>query len=273
MRSHISVVNVVSEPEFESLGLSQAKHVLAERLNIQINLHMHDACSFADLLDPEQCLIVLTEFSTRIQAVNLTCSGSMFMKYWAVPLLFPYLYALLTEQVSLPWELSALSVQIAATWYWDRHLNIKPTFLKKDTWWTQQHTYKATMLRIFDDLSQVFEVMSKVAKVQRFLLWENTALRILQFYDLMQKQNSSQQTLTKILQQRQFLSNLPAEYFGLKQNPFLLLEQKRKLNSGTYLRKKCCFYFQLPESKREYCSSCPLAKKDQERDQSPCQIN
>jgi ferric iron reductase protein FhuF len=259
--------------EFELLGLSQAKRILAERLNIQMNLHSQDAPSFSDLLDPQHCLVVLTEFSTRIQAVNLTCSGSMFMKYWAVPLLFPYLYALLTEEVSLPWELSALSVQLTATWYWDRHLNLKPTLFTKDTGWTQNQTHETAMLVIFDDLNQVFEVISKVAKVQKYLLWENTALRILQFYDLMQKQNSSLRIFTTILQQRLFLSNLSAEYFGLKQNPFLLLEQKKKLNSGTYQRKKCCFYFQLPESKREYCSSCPLAKKDQERDQSTCQIN
>lgn len=273
MRSLIPIANIDLEPEFEKLGLSQTKLILFERLNIQLNLHEQSTLSFADLLNPTQCLEVLTEFSRRIQAVNLTCSGSMFMKYWAVPLLFPYLYALLIEQINLPWELSALSVQMAPTWYWDRHLNIKPSRLKRNSFQTQNQLYETALFRIFDDLNQIFEVISKVGKVQKYLLWENTALRILQFYDLMQKQNPSTQVFTKIFQQRQFLSDLPAGYFNLKQNPFLLLEQKRKLNGGVYLRGKCCFYFQLPESQCEYCTSCPLLRKDQERDQSPCQIN
>ena len=273
MPSHIPVVNVELELELENLGLSRAKQVLADQLNIQIHLHAQDAMSFADLLEPKQCLVVLTEFSKHIQAVNLTCSGSMFMKYWAVPLLFPYLYALFTEQINLPWELSALSVHMAPTWYWDRHLNFKSSFLSADTLSTENQTYAVIILKIFHDLNQVFEVMSKVAKVQKFLLWENTALRILQFYDMMQRKDSTQIGLVKIQNQRQFLSDFPAEYFGLKQNPFLLLEQSRKSKAATYQRKKCCFYFQLPEAQNEYCASCPLLKKDQERDQSSCQIS
>lgn len=271
MCSHIPVVNVELELELENLGLFQAKQILADQLNIQIHLHAQNADSFADLINPKRCAAVLSEFQTRIQAVNLTCSGSMFMKYWAVSLLFPYLYGLLTEQVRLPWELSALSVEMAPTWYWDRHLNFKSSFLPSTSVSTQDYAYEAFILRIFHDLNQIFEVMSKVAKVQRFLLWENTALRILQFYDMMQRKNSTQ--MLKIQNQRQFLSDLPAEYFGLKQNPFLLLEQSRKSNVETYQRKKCCFYFQLPEAQNEYCTSCPLVKKDQERDQSSCQIN
>ncbi|WP_374663491.1 (2Fe-2S)-binding protein [Acinetobacter sp.] len=271
MRSHIPVVNVEPELQLEALGLSQVKLILAEKLNIQINLHGQNALSFADLLEPKQCAAVLSEFQTRIQAVNLTCSGSMFMKYWAVPLLFPYLYALLTEQVHLSWELSALSVKMAPTWDWDRHLNFKPSFLTATALGTQDSDYEVFILRIFHDLNQVFEVISKVAKVQRFLLWENTALRILQFYDLMQRKNPND--TRKIHKQRQFLVDLAAEHFGLKHNPFLLLQHSRQASSGTYRRKKCCFYFQLPEAESEYCGSCPLAKKPQETEQSSCQTH
>lgn len=273
MRSHISVVNIDTELELENLGLSRAKQILLDQLNIQMQLHTHTALSFADLLEPEQCFIVLTEFSKRIQAINLTCAGSMFMKYWAVPLLFPYLYARLTEQVHLPWELSAFSVQMTPTWYWDRHLNLKPACLSADSFNTENQTYEAIISKIFDDLNQIFEVMSKVGKVQKFLLWENTALRILQFYDLMERKNLPQVGLIKIQQQRQFLSNLAAASFGLKQNPFLLLEQSRKENAGSYQRKKCCFYFQLPEAQHEYCSSCPLTKKYPKREVSACQTD
>ena len=273
MRSHVPVLNIDTELELENLGLSRAKQILADQLNIQMQLHAHTALSFADLLEPKQCFIVLTEFSKRIQAVNLTCAGSMFMKYWAVPLLFPYLYARLTEQVHLPWELSAFSVQMTPIWYWDRHLNLKPACLSADSFSTENQSYEAVISKIFDDLNQIFEVMSKVAKVQKFLLWENTALRILQFYDMMQRKDSAQIKGQDIQQQRQILSDLPAEYFGLKQNPFLLLEQSRKENAGSYQRKKCCFYFQLPEAQHEYCTSCPLVKKDQERDKTSCQTH
>ncbi|HCM31387.1 MAG TPA: (2Fe-2S)-binding protein, partial [Acinetobacter radioresistens] len=79
-------MNIDFALEFEQPGLAQARKILAEKLNIQINLHEHNALSFADLLEPRHCAMVLGEFQSRIQALNLTCSGSMFIKYWAVPL-------------------------------------------------------------------------------------------------------------------------------------------------------------------------------------------
>lgn len=259
MRSLIPVMSIDLALEFEQSDLARAKLILAERLNIQLNLHGQDAPSFADLLEPKQCILVLSEFQRRIQALNLTCSGSMFIKYWAVPLLFPYFYALLTVQLNLAWELSAISVHMASTWSWDRHLNFKSSLLPVSALSTQTTAYEIFVLRVFHDLNQIFAVISQVAKVQGFLLWENTALRILQFYDLMQRKNFSD-TL-KIHTQRQFLVDLPAEQFGLTHNPFLLLERSCQASPGTYRRKKCCFYFQLPGVDHEYCSSCPLANK------------
>lgn len=258
MRSPIPVISIDLATESEQPGLARARQMLAEQLNIQLNLHGQDAPSFADLLEPKQCARVLGEFQARIQALNLTCSGSMFIKYWAVPLLFPYFYALLTKQLDLVWELSAISVHITPNWSWDRHLNFKSAGILATALSTQTSTDEVFVLRIFHDLNQVFAVISQVAKVQRFLLWENTALRLLQFYDLMQRNNLSE--LHKIHTQRQFLLDLPAEKFGLKHNPFLLLEHSRQVSPETYRRKKCCFYFQLPEADRKYCSSCPLAK-------------
>ncbi|WP_322874250.1 (2Fe-2S)-binding protein [Acinetobacter radioresistens] len=252
-------MNIDFALEFEQPGLAQARKILAEKLNIQINLHEHNALSFADLLEPRHCAMVLGEFQSRIQALNLTCSGSMFIKYWAVPLLFPYLYALLTEQLDLPWQLSALSVQMAPTWSWDQHLNFKASSLSLTALSTQNSGYEVFMLKVFHDLNQIFQVIGQVAKVQRFLLWENTALRILQFYDLMQRKNPDD--IYKNHMHRQFLLDLEAERFGLKHNPFLLLQHSRQSSLENYQRKKCCFYFQLPEAENEYCGSCPLANK------------
>jgi len=271
VRSPIPVMSIDLALEFEQSGLVRAKQMLAEKLNIQLNLHGQDAPSFADLLEPKQCALVLGEFQTRIQALNLTCSGSMFVKYWAVPLLFPYFYALLTDQLNLAWELSAISVHMASTWSWDRHLNFKSSLFTATALRTQTSDYEIFVLRIFHDLNQVFAVISQVAKVQRFLLWENTALRILQFYDLMQRKNPSDSH--KIHMQRQFLLDLPVEQFGLKHNPFLLLQHSRQSSPRTYRRKKCCFYFQLPEADSEFCSSCPLAKKHSSSDQASCQTH
>jgi len=190
-------MNIDFALEFEQPGLAQARKILAEKLNIHINLHEHNELSFADLLEPRHCAMVLGEFQSRIQALNLTCSGSMFIKYWAVPLLFPYLYALLTEQLNLSWQLSALSVQMAPTWSWDQHLNFKASSLSLTALSTQNSGYEAFMLKIF----------------------------------------------------------------GLKHNPFLLLQHSSQSSLENYQRKKCCFYFQLPEAENEYCGSCPLANK------------
>jgi len=98
VQSKIAVLNIGSDFKMTKSDISVLRQLLAERLNIQFDVlpvEGQQILSFTDLLNPSACLIALNDFSSRVDAVNLTCATSMFIKYWAVPLLFPYFYALI----------------------------------------------------------------------------------------------------------------------------------------------------------------------------------
>lgn len=276
VQSKIAVLNIGSDFKMTESDIPVLKQLLAERLNIQFDVLPADAqqiVSFTDLLNPTVCLTTLNDFGSRVDAVNLTCATSMFIKYWAVPLLFPYFYALTSEEIDLPWDISCISTVLSTDWCWDRTLHLINLPQLQLGVGRQQQSFEESVRFILDDLQKLFDVLARSGKVQKFLLWENTALRILQFYDMMNRKGGDQALLSRIQFQRQFLIDLPAVDLGLKQNPFYLLDQSRQQSSTTYQRKKCCFYFQLPEAQKEYCASCPLLRQDEHRGQHSCKTS
>lgn len=237
---------------------------MRQQLNIELGIHPETALSFADLIDPQKCEAIVLAFSARVSASNSTCAASMLIKYWSVVLLYPFLYSMLHQKVFIAWNVTALSMHIGQHWDWDRQFNLKENILIDPA--TRLKITQCTDFssEIFSDLKQIFDSLSRVAKVTTFVLWENTSLRILQFFDQMLNKSIKQQWTDEmkahLAECEQQLINLPAEVFGLKHNPLALLKQHQNTLRAGYLRKKCCFYFMLPESKGDYCSSCPLAQ-------------
>lgn len=160
------------------------------------------------------------------------------------------------------WNTKLFSMQLGPHWHWDRHLNLKERTLiehKTTLKITQVSDFSAV---IFADLKQIFDSISRAAKVPTFVLWENTSLRILQFFDQMLKKSIQNQWSDELRHhlsecEQRFIS-LPPDLFGLKFNPLALLKKDKDTLRSGYLRQKCCFYFMLPESEGDYCSSCPL---------------
>ena len=257
MQRNIPTLNLPTTLDFDIDLLNQR---LMESLNIRIKEYSQQEYSFADLTHPQKCFQILMKFSSKIEAVSLTCASSMFMKYWAVPLLYPFLYALLTQRVNLAWSMRHISTDLSPNWFWNRELLITPP--NSICFYTDKFQFEEFIFIIFNDLKKIFKSVSQVGKVKQQLLWENTALRILQFYDAMAVKDNLKMYQRKMQIQRQFLNDISAEYFGLKENPFKALEINRDMHLNIYRRKKCCFYFQLPESSNEYCASCPLNQSE-----------
>ena len=249
---------------------TELKNTLKSDINIQIK--QVNACRYhaADLLDPLSCREIIQDFALRIEAKNLTCAGSMFMKYWAVPLLYPYWYSMLIHQVTLSWSLDQIVLDLPENWLWDRTLLLDLDQGKNHKLIQKHESFTSLFNQILNDLYLIFKVISRVTKVKMALIWENTALRILQFYDMIQRKSAAYIIEQNIKEQRQYLTHLHADLFGLKTNPFLSLINHWSDDINTYARQKCCFYFQLPEAEHEYCTGCPLQNRDKTRDKHVC---
>ena len=246
------------------------QNTLKSDINIQIQQVNAGHYHASDLLDPLSCREIIQDFASRIEARNLTCAGSMFIKYWAVPLLYPYWYGALIYQVSLSWSLDQVVLDLPQDWLWDRTL-LLDMHKKENHRLIQRHErFTSLFNQIVNDLTCIFKVISRVTKVTMSLIWENTALRILQFYDMLQRRGVAFAVEQNIQEQRHYLAHLHADVFGLKTNPFSNLIDHWSSDINTYAREKCCFYFQLPEAEHEYCKGCPLRKRDKTRDKYVC---
>lgn len=262
MAISIPVLSLNDTNSLADFALLDAEQWLRQQLNIELGVHTENTVSFADLLDPEKCDMIISAFLTRVSAANSTCAASMLIKYWSVIFLYPFLYSMLHQKPFMHWNVKAFSMQMGSNWHWDRHLNLKQNMLiqqKTMLKFTQFSDFSAV---IFADLKQIFDSISRVAKVPTFVLWENTSLRILQFFDQMLKKSIQNQWPDDIRHnlaecEQQFMELSP-DLFGLKFNPLALLKKDKDTLRSGYLRQKCCFYFMLPESEGDYCSSCPL---------------
>ncbi|MFX6891830.1 hypothetical protein ABTH84_18615, partial [Acinetobacter baumannii] len=85
MQSNIPFMALESHPAH--LGFASLQTEIEQVLNIRIELCHQWNHRGSDLLHPDRCLKIVQQFAAQIQVKNLTCAGSMLIKYWAVPLL------------------------------------------------------------------------------------------------------------------------------------------------------------------------------------------
>lgn len=268
MQSNIPFMALESHPAH--LGFASLQTEIEQVLNIRIELCHQWNHRGSDLLHPDRCLKIVQQFAAQIQVKNLTCAGSMLIKYWAVPLLYPYFYSVLLNKPHMPWALDKVVLDLNASWAWDRVLKFNLDAEFEQNMQSPPSDPVAFFQIIFSDLNEVFEVLGRVAKVPKVLLWENTALRILQFYDLMARRQISAECLARIKAQRASVQMLYADDFGLAKNPFKQLFDAWSNRQQCYQRQKCCFYFQLPEAAHDYCKNCPLQQRSKLREKHQC---
>ena len=229
---------------------------LQQNLKLEISNFPMDTTTLVDLLDDDVCKNTLQNFATRIHAKNLRCATSLFVKYWSTLWILPSLYCQAAALPFVQWQSSTLAVELTKNWYWDRTLQLIDS------------AYSSFQVLSFHDiefmlnqLSALFSQFAKVGRVSYVLLWENAAVRVVQFYRALQQQNLSKETQQRLLQQQEWLNAKSAQSFNLQENPFAKLWRNWHPELKTYMRQKCCFYFQLEEAGQELCRNCPLQPK------------
>ncbi|QER39722.1 (2Fe-2S)-binding protein [Acinetobacter suaedae] len=230
--------------------------VLQQHLKLEIHCSTQQAITLADLFDDSICRQVLQDFATRIHAKNQRCATSLFIKYWATLWVLPFLYCQAASLAFVKWQYSAFVVELPETWSWERRLQLADS--ASDSCQIISLPELDAMLLEFNDLLQQ---IARVGRVSYALLWENVAVRVVQFYRSLVQQDLSNDMLIRLQQQQQLLKAKSAQSFNLPENPFLKLWDNWHPEFNTYMRQKCCFYFQLEEVGGELCRNCPLQLK------------
>jgi len=230
--------------------------MLQQNLKLEICYFPTNVTTLVDLLDDVVCKNTLQNFAARIHAKNLRCATSLFIKYWSTFWVLPFLYSQAASLPFVKWQSSTLVVDLPKTWYWDRTLQLL------DSPKLSLHVMSFQEIELMlNQLSMLFSQIAKIGRVSYTLLWENVAVRVVQFYHALQQQNLGKDMLEGLLQQQQWLKAKSAQSFSLKENPFAKLWANWHPELNTYMREKCCFYFQLEEAGQALCRNCPLQLK------------
>ena len=93
-------------------------------------------------------------------------------------------YLLYCHAAVLPfvkWDSSALVIDLPEQWHWDRTLQLNQASF---------HSFQIIHLQEFNDLIEqlnpLFKQLAKIGRVPYILLWENVAVRVVQFYHSLQ---------------------------------------------------------------------------------------
>lgn len=181
----------------------------------------------------------------------------MFVKYWCTSWILPFLYCHAAVLPFVKWDSSALVIDLPEQWYWNRTLQ-----LNQASFYSFQIIHLQEFNDLIEQLNMLFKQLAKIGRVPYVLLWENVAVRVVQFYRSFTKQNLNPDIQSRLEQQKQFFKSKTAESFYLTENPFMRLWNGWHPEFNTFMRQKCCFYFQLEEAEQTLCRNCPLRLKE-----------
>lgn len=125
---------------------------------------------------------------------------------YKLDLTFLYCHAAVLPFVK--WDSSALVIDLPEQWHWDRTLQLNQASF---------HSFQIIHLQEFNDLIEqlnlLFKQLAKIGRVPYILLWENVAVRVVQFYHSFTKQNLNPDIQSRLERQKQFFKSKTAESF------------------------------------------------------------
>ncbi|MBM6618911.1 siderophore-iron reductase FhuF [Bacillus suaedaesalsae] len=192
--------------------------------------------------------------------------ASQFMKRYAFMVVVPYFYSLSMWNKQLDMDIEKVTFQSKMEdGAWLPRLQLQTIDVTMSDPNDRAEWLRTSLKKLFKQhLDQVIKVLAPTGKISRQVLWENTAIYIFWIYEIMFKENTSEQ----VKQDLEFLLNADGSMFGdYTYNPIAKFYSEKKSNEEVRTRKTCCFYDRLPGVKGR-CSTCPVTCKipDEEGD-------
>ncbi len=214
-----------------------------------------------DLLQEDICKQFLQKQMENWHAPHIVVAASMFSKRYAYMAVSSTLFSLVQYHV-------AYGLTIDKAVYGEDHtlqipLEEVDVISVTDANWEAQ--YQKLFRQLFaEQITPLFEVLQKVAKVKSSVLWENIAVRINSIYQKLLAQDLTEKQKKKVYQDFAYLKNANGTIFGLEENPI-----RRYMKIGQELedrpcRVTCCLFHRLEKKKEDltHCRVCPLPKSN-----------
>lgn len=215
--------------------------------------------SVLDLLDVEICTDYLNQLSLLLGSPSNMITASQFLKRYAFLTAAPLLYAMSVYNKGLDFSIENCSLESALDFPRLDHVSLVHVDAVMPATHTRHVWRDAVIQALFaENIGKLIQVMSKVAKVPKLILWENVAIRVFSLYEKRIGETEDQEIQARAQADFQYLIHQASgALFGEKKNPITRFYSKPTLSSEVSspirVRKTCCFYYDI----EEYCSNCP----------------
>ncbi|MED4889896.1 IucA/IucC family C-terminal-domain containing protein [Lysinibacillus sp. FSL R7-0073] len=237
------------------------------RLTFEPAIDATYSISAENLLDSEQALVYLQTIAPFFQSPSLLVTASLFGKRYSVLTMASAFYAMSRYDKGLQVAIENIWVEAeghAKPWlpkvrYIDHAVSV-PT--------TDRNAWRDEVLKgIFaDNLAKVWQSLTKISKIPKTILWENTAIYVNWLYETKIREGANEQEIIRLQEDYDYIVNqAPGSLFGEKKNPLTnycgpkvtIKESEQPIR----LRKTCCFYYHTSDETNDYCISCPKIKR------------
>jgi len=253
-----------------SLQLSaEEKAVLLRdyRLTIEPAVDAAYALLAQNLLDTEQALAYLQKIAPFFHSTSTLVTASLFAKRYSVLTMASAFYAMSRYDKGLYVGIENIWVEAedhAKPWLPNIRLiddSVSVPTQDREAWRDE------VLQGIFaGNLAKVWQSLTKISKIPKAILWENTAIYVNWLYETKISERASEQEKARIQEDYHYIVNqAPGSLFGERKNPLTnycgpkvtIKESEQPIR----LRKTCCFYYHTSDEANDFCISCPKIKR------------
>ncbi|MGO4887341.1 IucA/IucC family C-terminal-domain containing protein [Anaerobacillus sp. MEB173] len=252
--------------------MKQTKLTLAEkdllskyRISFQQEEEDEDlTISIRHLLEYDQLDHYIDKVQQKINAPNQMVASSMFSKRYVYLIAVPALYSLAKLNKQLNYSIDQLTLQSAVSSHgtWLPMLYFPTDKVSyPDTPIERNECREKLINNIFaDHLNVMWDHLSKIGKISKQTLWENTAIYIFWLYESLLKEDLTEEVRSRVIDDFYFVVlKAGGHLFGnYNRNPLTRFYTEKTLKNGVEvrIRKTCCFYYEMAAG-GEMCTGCP----------------
>jgi siderophore-iron reductase FhuF len=215
-----------------------------------------------DLTDQGLLKNYIVKVQEKLNAPSLMVAASMFSKRYSYLIVVPALYSFSALNKRINVSIDHVSLEPSQSKeYWMPELYLMDQMgVFPSTVQERDELRELVIKEIFaNHLNVIWNALSKIAKIPKQILWENTAIYLFWLYESLLEKDLPEYTRNRIKDDFQFLLyNAEGSLFGeYQRNPITkFFHDKVKMEGSVVrIRRTCCFSYEAET--RIMCKTCP----------------
>ncbi|WP_332692693.1 siderophore-iron reductase FhuF [Halalkalibacter lacteus] len=215
-----------------------------------------------DLTNKDLLKNYMDRVQQKLNAPSLMVAASMFSKRYSYLIVVPALYSFsaLNKRINISIDHVSLDPSGSKDYWLPELYLMDQTVVSPSTIKEREELREQVIREIFaNHLNVIWNELSKIGKIPKQILWENTAIYLFWLYESLLEKELPEVTRNKIKDDFHYLLyNAEGSLFGKYQrNPMTKFFHDKIMMDGSVvrLRRTCCFSYEAETKKM--CKTCP----------------